>query len=101
MSAAVIRSVGLRRIYESAAGATEALRGVSFEIKRGEMIALRGPSGSGKSTLVAILACADRPTAGSVELNGTAVERLPIAYCGGCGGATSASFFKIFTYSTR
>ncbi len=77
MSAAVIRSVGLRRIYESAAGATEALRGVSFEIKRGEMIALRGPSGSGKSTLVAILACADRPTAGSVELNGTAVERLP------------------------
>jgi putative ABC transport system ATP-binding protein len=52
------------------------LRGVTFDVKRGEMLALRGPSGSGKSTLLSILACADRPTAGRLELDGRAVERL-------------------------
>jgi putative ABC transport system ATP-binding protein len=76
MSARVVRSVDLCRTYESAGGPVEALRGVSFDVERGEMVALRGPSGSGKSTLVSILACADRPTAGRLELDGRAVEHL-------------------------
>jgi putative ABC transport system ATP-binding protein len=73
----VIRATALRRTYESAGGNVEALRGVSFDVRRGEMLALRGPSGSGKSTLVSLLACADRPTSGKLELHGTAVEHLP------------------------
>jgi putative ABC transport system ATP-binding protein len=76
MSARVVRSIDLCRTYENPGGAVQALRGVSFEMERGEMLALRGPSGSGKSTLISLLACADRPTGGSLELDGRAVERL-------------------------
>jgi putative ABC transport system ATP-binding protein len=76
VSAAVIRSNGLRRTYETGGGAIEALHGVTFSVARGEMLAIRGPSGSGKSTLISLLACADRPTAGSLEIAGTRVERL-------------------------
>ncbi len=72
----MIRCAGISRTYESAAGPLAALRDVTFNAARGEMLALRGPSGSGKSTLVAILACVDRPTAGRLELAGQDVARL-------------------------
>jgi ABC-type lipoprotein export system ATPase subunit len=52
------------------------LRDVTFNVRGGEMLALRGPSGSGKSTLVSILACVDRPTSGRLELAGQDVARL-------------------------
>jgi putative ABC transport system ATP-binding protein len=52
------------------------LRGVSFELHRGEMVALMGPSGSGKSTLLGIVAGLDRPTAGAVILDGTEIGSL-------------------------
>jgi putative ABC transport system ATP-binding protein len=72
----VIRSAGLCRTYESTAGPIAALRDVTFNVAPGEMVALRGPSGSGKSTLVSILACVDRPTAGTLQLAGQDVARL-------------------------
>jgi putative ABC transport system ATP-binding protein len=53
------------------------LRGVSFELQRGEMVALMGPSGSGKSTLLGIVAGLDRPTSGDVILDGTEIGSLP------------------------
>lgn len=52
------------------------LRGVSFELARGEMVALMGPSGSGKSTLLGIVAGLDRPTSGEVVLDGEEIGRL-------------------------
>jgi ABC-type lipoprotein export system ATPase subunit len=77
MSAVVVRSVGLGKFYEDPGqDVTHALRDVSFEIERGEMVALCGPSGCGKSTLLNLLACMDRPTAGRLFLNGTAVDAL-------------------------
>jgi putative ABC transport system ATP-binding protein len=55
---------------------TRALRDISFEIERGEYVAIEGPSGCGKSTLLSILGLLDTPSAGLYRLNGRSVENL-------------------------
>ena len=72
----VVTGRNVVRRYGDGECAVEALRGVSLEIARGELTAVMGPSGSGKSTLMHILAGLDRPTAGSVEIDGIDIARL-------------------------
>jgi putative ABC transport system ATP-binding protein len=64
------------RRYGEGDTAVDALRGVSLEVRRGELTAVMGPSGSGKSTLMHILAGLDRPTSGSAQIDGTEITTL-------------------------
>ncbi len=74
--ATIITVRDLTRTYQMGEIEVRALRGVSFEIDRGEFVAIMGPSGSGKTTLMNLLGCLDTPTAGEYALDGLAVERL-------------------------
>jgi putative ABC transport system ATP-binding protein len=73
---AIVRATGLRRRFGSGDAAVDAVAGVTLAIEAGAMVAIMGPSGSGKSTLMQLLAGLDRPTAGSVQVGGVALERL-------------------------
>ena len=72
----VIDAAGLTRVYRLGGAAVAALRGVDLRVERGEMVALMGPSGSGKSTLLNVLGCLDRPTAGTLRIDGAEVAGL-------------------------
>ena len=72
----IIEVKDITKHYSLGTQTVEALRGVSFDIKQGEFIAIMGPSGSGKSTLMNIIGCLDSPTNGTYYLNQKEVSTL-------------------------
>ena len=67
--------------YQSPDGEVEALRDISFQMEEGEFVSIVGPSGCGKSTLLSLIAGLERPTAGSILVDGEAV-RAPTSKAG-------------------
>ena len=76
MSKNIVDAIDLTKTYQMGDVEVHALRGLSLNIKQGEVVAIMGPSGSGKSTLMNILGCLDRPTTGKYLLNGENVANL-------------------------
>ena len=72
----LIRTEDLWKTYEMGENQVHALSGISFDVPRGEYIAIMGPSGSGKSTLMNLIGCLDTPTKGRYWLNGRLVSEL-------------------------
>ncbi|MEU8798664.1 ABC transporter ATP-binding protein [Spirillospora sp. NPDC048819] len=68
--------ISLRDVTKLYPGGVRALDGVSLHIGAGELVAIAGPSGSGKSTMLNVLGTLDRPTSGSVHIDGHDVGRL-------------------------
>ena len=64
------------RTYIMGDNEVRALRGVSFDIQQGEFVSIMGPSGSGKSTCMNMIGCLDRPTSGTVLINGRETAKM-------------------------
>ncbi len=74
--AAVAILSNVSKIYGEGAAKVKALDELNLTVNKGDFIAVMGASGSGKSTAMNIIGCLDRPTSGSYQLNGVAIERL-------------------------
>jgi putative ABC transport system ATP-binding protein len=76
MTGPVVQASEITRIYGEGETAVHALNGCSVDVGTGELTAVMGPSGSGKSTMMHILAGLDRPTSGTVQIEGADITRL-------------------------
>ena len=78
MSDCIVKARGLVMRYGEGATAVSALRGVSLEVRSGEVLMVRGPSGSGKTTLLQIIGALQRPTAGELSIYDVRIDGLPV-----------------------
>jgi putative ABC transport system ATP-binding protein len=76
---AIVRLEGVSKVYGEGDVAVHALRGIDLTLARGDFAAMAGPSGSGKSTLLNLIGALDRPTSGTVEVDGRDLGHLSLA----------------------
>jgi putative ABC transport system ATP-binding protein len=89
------------RAYRTGEVLVEALRGVSFDVRAGEYVAIMGESGSGKTTLLGIIGCLDRPTSGSYRLLGQEMSTLPESQRARVRGERIGFIFQAFNLLPR
>jgi ABC-type lipoprotein export system ATPase subunit len=92
----IIELRDVQKSYKSAAGDFLALKGIDLQIGAGEFVSVIGKSGSGKSTLLNMVTGIDRPTAGEVLVNGTAVHKLDENQLAGWRGDNLGIIFQFF-----
>jgi putative ABC transport system ATP-binding protein len=87
---------GVTKTYQKGRGTVAALQGVDLEITDGEWLAIQGPTGHGKSTLLQMLGGLDRPTSGSVELDGQDLAQLREGQVTGVRAQSIGFIFQTF-----
>ena len=95
-SGPMVEAVGVDRDFDSGDGVIHALRGIDLAVGRGELIAVRGRSGSGKTTLLNVLGGLDRPTSGTVTIDGAEVSAMDEAELVDLRRRTVAYIFQAF-----
>ncbi len=101
MEPPVIRVVDLKKQYENDEVVTRVLHGLTFDITKGEFVAIMGPSGSGKSTLMHILGFLDALTSGTYEFNGKDVSKLDEDQLADMRGSEVGFIFQAFNLLPR
>ncbi|HDS01998.1 MAG TPA: ABC transporter ATP-binding protein [candidate division Zixibacteria bacterium] len=102
MNKAVIQAANLTKTYNKGGGGeVHAISDISLEINRGEFVAIMGASGSGKSTLMNILGCLDRPTSGTLLLDGVEVSTLDDETLAGIRNKKIGFVFQSFNLLAR
>jgi putative ABC transport system ATP-binding protein len=76
MQAPIIQVTGLTRSIDTGTHRVDILRGIDFDVPKGQFVAIMGASGSGKSTLLGLLAGLDSPTSGRIVLDGVDITKL-------------------------
>jgi putative ABC transport system ATP-binding protein len=95
-AAPIVRLRDVTKSYGSGAARTQVLRGVSFDVARGEFVALVGQSGSGKSTLLNVIGGLDQPDAGEVEVLGVDTQRSSDTRCAELRNRSIGFVFQAF-----
>lgn len=101
MAAPVVAARNLSKVYHLGEQEVHALRDVSFEIARGEFVAIMGPSGSGKSTLMNLIGALDTPSGGSLQIDGSDVATLGSDQLAALRNRTVGFVFQSFNLLAR
>jgi putative ABC transport system ATP-binding protein len=97
----MINIENITKVYPMGKRELTVLKGISLNIKQGELVAIMGPSGSGKTTLLNILGCLDTPTSGSYQLEGREVSRLRSGELARIRGEKIGFIFQTFNLLSR
>lgn len=98
---AIVSAQNVSKIYPMGKVHVIALDGVSFSIDEGEFVAIMGPSGSGKSTLMNLIGCLDKPTSGTISIDGTDIARLNDRQLARLRGSQIGFVFQTFNLIPR